>query len=460
MKRIIQNLSWFNIPVILASFLICASASVQAQFFSLCQTGEINELNMNIASHEEHMFRLQNKAITGRYLQGQLPTRFEPIKLQQIVKRLGELEGRRAAVLFHAYDEKSKKLCSWLIPANAPPIFNVAQLENAETIKNMRPQLAQAIGVAKRSTPLRKSRMSTQQFELAKAALEQELAQVKGSDHARDGLSAASKLLLPDTVKLAILKHRIDTLIVIPIFDTGVIPLSALPIDATRSLLDLASVVIAPGFFAFKEPLLRARHSFPDALVVGNPYAEDPNWRLPLLRGAEAEAREVATMTGATALIGPQATKKSILAQLKRNLDTSLVYIASHGVADGENPMDGGYMALSDQPWSASEISKAPLGRARPLVVLSACQTGLGKTFDVGMIGLARAWQQAGASTVVMSLWAVGDVKTRELMTSFMRHTKEKAPDQALREAMLELRRKDSRLAGWGSFSVFGMPEL
>lgn len=460
MQRKIQNLSWLCLPAVLAGVLMGAPARVQAQFFSLCQTGKLDELHQNIASHEEHMFRLQNKAITGRYLQGQLPTQFEPVNLQQIVQRLTELAGRRPAVLFHAYDEKSQKLCSWLIPPNAPPIFNVAPQINAETIKNLRPQLAQAIGVAARSAPLQKSRMSAQQFELAKAALDQELAQVKGSDHARGGLSAASKVLLPDTVKLALLEHRIDTLIVIPIFDTGVIPLSALPIDATRSLLDLATVVIAPGFFAFKAPLLRARHSFPDALVVGNPYAQDPNWRLPLLRGAEAEAREVAAMTGATALLGPQATKKSILAQLKKNLDTSLIYIASHGVADGENPMEGGYMALSDQPWSASEISKAPLGRARPLVVLSACQTGLGKTFDVGMVGLARAWQQAGASTVVMSLWAVGDVKTRELMTSFMRHTKEQAPDRALREAMLELRRKDSRWAGWAGFAVFGMPEL
>jgi CHAT domain-containing protein len=58
-----------------------------------------------------------------------------------------------------------------------------------------------------------------------------------------------------------------------------------------------------------------------------------------------------------------------------------------------------------------------------------------------------------------MSLWLVGDVPTRHLMTSFMQHAQAEPPDEALRQAMLERRAKDPRIAGWASFAVFGAPQ-
>jgi len=50
-----------------------------------------------------------------------------------------------------------------------------------------------------------------------------------------------------------------------------------------------------------------------------------------------------------------------------------------------------------------------------PLVVLSACQTGLGKVFDGGSYGVARGWLSAGAGQVVASLWRVSDEATKIL---------------------------------------------
>ena len=55
---------------------------------------------------------------------------------------------------------------------------------------------------------------------------------------------------------------------------------------------------------------------------------------------------------------------------------------------------------------------------------MSACQTGLGKVFDVGNTGLTRAWHSAGASNVVMSLWNVHDDATKLLMTKFIEFAK------------------------------------
>jgi CHAT domain-containing protein len=98
------------------------------------------------------------------------------------------------------------------------------------------------------------------------------------------------------------------------------------------------------------------------------------------------------------------------------------------------------------------------------LVVLSACETGLGKTeAGEGVFGLRRALQVAGAETVMMSLWAVPDKETRELMALFYgKWLAGKDQHQALREAQLEMREKVKARYGedlplfWAAFILVG----
>jgi len=98
------------------------------------------------------------------------------------------------------------------------------------------------------------------------------------------------------------------------------------------------------------------------------------------------------------------------------------------------------------------------------LVVLSACETGLGQTAaGEGVFGLRRALQVAGAEAVLMSMWAVPDRETQELMTLFYQKWLEgKDKHQALREAELEMRERVRKRYGedrpqlWGAFVLVG----
>jgi CHAT domain-containing protein len=95
------------------------------------------------------------------------------------------------------------------------------------------------------------------------------------------------------------------------------------------------------------------------------------------------------------------------------------------------------------------------------LVVLSACQTGVGEVqTGEGVFGLKRAFILSGARTVVMSLWSVPSTETTELMKSF--YTKwaqeKKTKAEALREAKLELMKDNRNPFFWGAFVMVGDP--
>ena len=107
-------------------------------------------------------------------------------------------------------------------------------------------------------------------------------------------------------------------------------------------------------------------------------------------------------------------------------------------------PLSKGEGSQSDNGiLTAEEIGTENLEGVQ-LVVLSACETGLGKSAGgEGVLGLQRSFQAAGARNVVASLWPVDDKATAALMTEF--YTKlwkeHKPPIDALREAQLYIYR-------------------
>src|SRR4051812_13070584 len=93
------------------------------------------------------------------------------------------------------------------------------------------------------------------------------------------------------------------------------------------------------------------------------------------------------------------------------------------------------------------------------LVVLSGCRTGLGQEVSgEGLLGLTRAFQYAGAHSVLASLWSVDDRRTAQLMKCFYEHLVSGASkDRALQMAQIELlRARSAPPFYWAGFSLIG----
>ena len=217
-------------------------------------------------------------------------------------------------------------------------------------------------------------------------------------------------------------------------------------------------------------------------LAVGNPaispHSEIARGFAPL-PGAEAEAHTLArqysaaTQDSVTVLTGAEATEGAITALLPRS---HIAHLATHGffwesgaAAATENPLLRSGLLLAPGPdgedgiLTAQELTGYDL-RGVEWVVLSACGSGLGQLLPgEGVAGLRRAFEIAGARSVLMALWRIGDRTTADLMERIYRHRLAGASTiDAVRLAELErLREERSRRnrihpARWGGIVAEG----
>ena len=185
-------------------------------------------------------------------------------------------------------------------------------------------------------------------------------------------------------------------------------------------------------------------------LVAGNPLLSKlilPNQEeitLQPLSGAEEEANSIVETLGDRLhclLLREQATETAVKDYSKTH---NIIHLATHGIAYTENPLES-FVAFSPTDTENGLLTAREVATNRnlptDLVVLSACQTGLGRISGDGMLGLSRAFIIAGARTVIVSQWSVSDSATKELMLAFYQHyfvTGNKAI--ALQKAMQKVR--------------------
>lgn len=166
--------------------------------------------------------------------------------------------------------------------------------------------------------------------------------------------------------------------------------------------------------------------------VAGSTSAPAPNAAmegLPLARlnGTRIEADQISKLAKGS---GGQADVWLDLEANEANLgarDISkyrIIHVATHGLLNAERPQFTGVVLslVGNKTYDGfvrtDEVFNLRLGS--PLVMLSACETGLGKEKrGEGVLGLTRAFMYAGAPTVGVSLWSVADKSTADLMTDF-----------------------------------------
>lgn len=193
--------------------------------------------------------------------------------------------------------------------------------------------------------------------------------------------------------------------------------------------------------------------------------------RIPRLLSTRDEAERIVSLTpsGQGALATDFAASRS--AALDEHLGQfQIVHFATHGVVNHEHPELSGIILsmVNEQGGPENGVLQLHdiyhLNLSAELVVLSACDTGLGK--DVrgeGLVGLTRGFLYAGARSVVASLWKVEDSATAELMGHFYREmlVEGASPAAALRAAKVAMwrQRRWSAPRYWAAFVLQGDPE-
>jgi CHAT domain-containing protein/predicted negative regulator of RcsB-dependent stress response len=265
------------------------------------------------------------------------------------------------------------------------------------------------------------------------------------------------------------------------------IPFAALPLPGgTTPLIDRHTVVSSPSasvLLALGGTRPGAATAGPELAILADPaLARQPGASPALVRSMEdtglraleplpwarREASSIAARLPADRVvraIGPDASRATAMGP--EVAGASIVHFATHALLDVKRPELSG-IVLSDRdaagnprPGFLSLADVSSMRLSADLVVLSACRTALGKEVrGEGLVGLTRAFMDAGARRVVGSLWSVPDAPTAALMFRFyaLLLGERRSPAEALRGAQLALRkeRRFSAPEAWAGFVLQG----
>lgn len=248
---------------------------------------------------------------------------------------------------------------------------------------------------------------------------------------------------------------RTEKLIFVPHGILHYLPFQALQNAEKEYLLDKYTISYLPSASTLKYLEQKKRQKGNRLLALGNPTTNRSGF--PPLPLAEQEVMAIRDlMPESRILIGDEATERKFN-ELAPQYD--ILHIACHGELDGAYPLFSGLILAPDEDYDGDldvhEIFTLDLHAY--LVVLSACQTGLGHlTNGDELVGLSRAFIYAGTPSILSSLWMVDDESTSYLMAQFYRHLEKTGKGEALRLAQMETRKKYTHPHSWAAFVLIG----
>ncbi|HKY04532.1 MAG TPA: CHAT domain-containing protein, partial [Blastocatellia bacterium] len=273
---------------------------------------------------------------------------------------------------------------------------------------------------------------------------------IKSGEAGDSGATLDQSRELYDTL-IAPIAHALDKtkyLCVVPDKALGYLPFASLASpDSGSYLVSDYLLTFSPSSSLFiicsDAARKKASHGPEKLLSVGNPsFSRALFPSLSDLPSSEREARQVAALySPATCYVRDAARESQVTGEMAR---ADVIHLATHFVLDDRSPLmsklllakeqGGGDQQKFDGILQSQEIYRVKLPRAK-LAVLSACQTGIERSFrGEGAVSIARPFMTAGVPVVVASLWPVDSVSTSDLMIDF--HKKRKRERVSTAEAL------------------------
>ncbi|MCC3449999.1 MAG: CHAT domain-containing protein [Microcoleus sp. PH2017_39_LGB_O_B] len=257
-------------------------------------------------------------------------------------------------------------------------------------------------------------------------------------------------------------------IIFVPHYDLFLVPFAALQDSHNRYLIENHTILTSPSIQVLeltREHQNRVRGLRQAALIVGDPtiaakFNENP-YKLRQIPRAKEAAEAIAATLGTEAISGDNATKVAIL---DRMLNTRIVHLSAHGLLDDfQSSGIPGAIILApsgDDDGAIHAVDILQLKLDSELVVLSACSTGRGKITGDGVIGLSRCFILAGVPSIIVSLWNMGVISAKLLMTEFYQNlARGDNRAAALRCAMLTTKARFPSPIAWAAFTLIGETE-
>jgi CHAT domain-containing protein len=245
---------------------------------------------------------------------------------------------------------------------------------------------------------------------------------------------------------LAPIQNRLTAhhLVFIPHGPLHYVPFHALH-DGQSYLIDRHTVSYAPSASIYALCRGKSGQSTGDSLIMGIPDAQAPS--------IQTEVETLASLLpGSKLFVGSAATE----AVLRTHGRTSrLIHIATHGYFRQDNPLFSS-IRLGDSHLSLYDIYHLEL--PAELMVLSGCATGL-NVISPGdeLMGLVRGLLQAGAQSLILSLWDVHDKSTMEFMLAlYTELLGGRSKPEAMQAAMIKIRNSYPHPYYWAPFSLIG----
>ncbi len=233
-------------------------------------------------------------------------------------------------------------------------------------------------------------------------------------------------------------------LVVVPAGSLNYVPFPGL-FDGERYEAERREIVSCPGASVWLA--LEQRHSrdLASALVFGVEDEQIPN--------VEAEVSAVSELFRESRVF--KGAEASFESYSKNASHFDVIHLACHGQFRADSPLYSS-LHLADGSVTVRDICEKEI--AADLVTLSACETGMSSVFPgEEILGLARGFLAAGASTIVLSLWTVSDRAALELTTAMYRGIRGGSrPSRALNDARKTMIARGEHPYYWAPFGIIG----